>query len=464
MSTVIERIGQYVGSLKFEDLTEEVIDYAKRILLDTLACAYCGLENEPARMVLKTVQDLNGGKQATIFGRGIKSSVQLAALANGVAIRYQDYNDVYIGRCWVGHPSDCIATLLAVAEWQKRSGRDFLRALVAAYEVQMRFSDLPVPRNLWHRGWHHSAMSAYSGAAGAGVLLGLDADRIAHALALSGARSNTFAQIRHGDIPMDKALSAPIIATQSIIYTLLAQQGFTGCTTLLEGPYGFRHAVAGDVDVEPLVPQSGEFRMLKVGLKAYPIEGMMPAMVEAAIRIKNEFNVIPEEIESIRILSFEDALIKPHFNKSKPSPKSKLSPTTKEKADHSFYYCVAVALVAGECTFPQFTDEWLRNPAVGALMAKMECEEKPEFTVLFRKENARPGAVEVKTKRGVFYREVLNPFGDPRNPMAWADVTKKFMTQAEPVLGSKLAQSVVDKTYSIEKDSDLSALAEMLGG
>src|SRR4051812_4195451 len=126
MKTVIERIGEYVADLKYQDLTPEVIDYGKRILLDSLACAYGGLDNEPSRMVLNTVRELEGGPQATLFGRGIKTNAQLAAVANGTSIRYQDYNDVYIGSGWSGHPSDCIATLFAVGEWKKHSGRDLL--------------------------------------------------------------------------------------------------------------------------------------------------------------------------------------------------------------------------------------------------------------------------------------------------------------------------------------------------
>ncbi|OGA38935.1 MAG: hypothetical protein A3G24_12395 [Betaproteobacteria bacterium RIFCSPLOWO2_12_FULL_62_13] len=458
MGTIVERIGQYVAGLEFEDLNDKVVDYAKRILLDTLACAYGGLDNEPARMVLNSVEELSGKGQATLLGIGTKATAPLAAIANGVAIRYQDYNDVYIGSGWTGHPSDCIATILAVADWKKCSGRELITALVAAYEVHMRFSDLPVPKLLWHRGWHHSAMCAYSGAAGVSRLLGLNAAQTANALALSGARSNTFAEIRRGDIPMDKALSAPIVASQSIFYALLAAQGFTGSRTLLEGDYGFRHAVAGGADVEPLVPEKGDFRLLKVALKPYPVEGMTPAMIEAAIKIRNDYAVRPDEIEAIRILSFEETLIKPSWDPSK------LAPTTKETADHSFHYCVAVALIAGECTARQFTDEWLGNPMVKALMARTRLEEKPELTRIFRQENARPAAIEVKTSRGVFYREVLYPHGDPRNPMTWADVKQKFMRQAKPILGETLAQEVADKVYSLEKLADISVLAEMLGG
>ena len=457
MSTVIRRIGEYAADLGPQDISDAIVDYTKRILLDSLACGYGGLESEPARIVRHSVAELDGGSQATLLGMSTRANAQFAALANGVAIRYQDYNDVYFGPAWTAHPSDTIATVLAAAEWCGRSGLDFLLGIVIAYEVQMRFSDLPVPKNLWHRGWHHTVACAYAAAAGAGRMLGLDGSQIGHAMALSGARSNTLAEIRHGDIPMDKALSAPIVASQAILYALLARRGFTGCGSLLEGPYGFGKTVAGGVDVEPLVPQRGDFRIMKIGLKPYPVEGMTPAMVQAAIELRNEHHLDPAEIESIRILAHEEAVTKPSWDDRK------LAPSTKETADHSFYYCVAVGLVAGECTSEQFSDEWLRNAAVAKLMAVTTLEAKPELTALFR-QGARPAAVEVKTRRGVFYREVPYPKGDPRNPMTWADVTKKFLTQAEPVLGDKLARQVVDRTGGIEKEADMRAFAGLLAG
>ena len=457
MSTVVRRIGEYAASLRWEDFDAKVVDYAKRILLDSLACGYGGLHSEPARMVRKSITELDAsGAQATVMGTGTKANAQFAALANGVAIRYQDYNDVYFGPAWTAHPSDTIATVLASAEWRNRSGRDFLLGMIIAYEVQLRFSDLPVEKNLWHRGWHHTAACSYAAAAGAGRMLGLDGPQIANAMALAGARSNTFSEIRHGDIEMDKALSAPIVASQAILYSLLARQGFTGCSTLLEGPYGFGTAVAGGVDVGPLVPERGDFRIMKIGLKPYPVEGMTPAMVQAAIELRQEHKLVPDEIQSIRIFAHEEAVIKPSWDAHK------LAPTSKETADHSFYYCVAVGLVSGECTSEQFTDRWLKDPAVARLMKVSTLEAKPELTALFKK-GARPAAVEVTTRRGVFHREVLYPKGDPNNPMTWDDVTEKFFKQAEPILGRKTAQEVVERARGIETEENVRSFAELLG-
>lgn len=457
MSTVAERMGAYVADLSMKDIPPEVIDYAKRILLDSIACAYGGMDSEPAQIARAAAAELSGASHATVWIDGSFASAPLAALVNGVAMRYQDYNDVYFGPAWTAHPSDNIATLFAVAEWKKCSGAQFLLSMITAYEVQMRFSDLPVPKNLWHSGWHHTSACAYAAAAGVSKLLKLDALQSANAITLAGARSNTFAEIRHGDIPMDKALSAPIMASQSILYALLAQRGFTGCATLLEGPYGFRTAVAGGVDVEPLVPKVGDFRLLKIALKPYPVEGMTPAMVQAAIELKLEHRIDPAEVQSIRILAHEEAVTKPSWDEKK------LAPTSKETADHSFYYCVAVALAAGKVTSEQFSDKWLRDPTVASLMSKTRLEATPELTALFR-QGARPAAVEITTARGTFYREVLYPRGDPHSPMTWEHITTKLGEQARDRLTPVSLERMVERAQRIDSEDDLSAFASLLAG
>lgn len=456
MPTIVEQIGDYARELTFRDLDPGTVDYAKRLLLDGLACAFGGLEGEAVRIVRDCVNDLGGAAQATLFGQGKKTSVVLAALANGVSLRYLDYNDIYFGPAWTAHPSDMTAALLATAEWCGRSGQEFLAAMVLAYEMQMRFSDLPVVRNLWHEGWDHSTSCAYASAAGIAKLLGLDGPRIAHAMALSGARANTLSEIRAGDIPMDKALSAPAAAANSVLYGLLAQRGFTGCRTLLEGRHGFRHAVAKGAEVEPLVPAKGRYLINKVGMKPYPVEGMSIAVVQAALEIKKEHEVRAEEVESIRILTHQEAITKPSWTPEK------LKPTTKETADHSYHYCVAVALVAGEVTPAQFSEEWLRNKTVARLIGVTRIEATPKLTEIYR-QGHRPAAVEVKTPRGVFLREVPYPLGDPKNPMSWDDVARKFIAQAEPVLGNRATREVIEQTRSLEKVANMRSLVEQFG-
>jgi 2-methylcitrate dehydratase len=457
MPTVVERIAEYANGLTYEDIDATTRDYAKRVLLDALGCAFGAIEGEPVRIVRRVVKELGGSPQATLIGQGQKTSTHLAALANGVAIRYLDFNDVYFGPAWTAHPSDATGSLLAVAESQGRSGRDLLTALVLTYEIQMRFSDLPVARNLWHEGWDHSCSCAYASATGVAKLLGLDTQRIAHAIALSGARANTLSEIRVGDIPMDKALSAPAAAANSVLYGLLAKEGFTGCSTLLEGRFGFKNAVAKGADVEPLVPEKGVFLINKVGLKPYPVEGMTIAMVQAGVEVGIENKIKPEEIEAVKIITHEEALTKPSWG-----PK-KLRPTSKETADHSFPYCVAVALVAGECTPEQFSQRWLNDATVARLISITTMVSTPEMSAIYKRGH-RPAAVEVTTRRGSFIKDIPYPTGDPKNPMPWGQVVKKFFPMAATVIGKEKAERCVAKIEKLEEMKNVAELAELISG
>jgi 2-methylcitrate dehydratase len=140
----------------------------------------------------------------------------------------------------------------------------------------------------------------------------------------------------------------------------------------------------------------------------------------------------------------------------------KFKPVNKETADHSFYYCTAVGLVAGDCTSEQFNDRWLQDADVARLMALCTLEAKPELTALF-KQGGRPAAVEVKTARGVFHREVLYPKGDPNNPMTWDDVTRKFRKQSEAIITPAVADEIVTRVSAMERETDMRDFARLLG-
>lgn len=457
MATVVEAIGDYAARLRYDDVPPEVLDYAKRLCLDGLACLYAGIDSEPALLVEQTVVAAGGEAHATIIRSGRRISAQHAALVNGVALRFPDFNDIYYGPAWAAHPSDSLAALLAVGEWRQRSGRELLAAMIVAYEIQLRFSDLPAERNFWHRGWQHTAACAYASAAGIGKLLGLDGTRSAHAIALSGARANTFSEIRRGRIAMDKALSEPLAASNSVFAGLLAEAGFTACLTILEGPYGFQQAVAGGIDVASLVPRPGEFRVPRIGIKPYPVQGMTPALVQAALELREAHGIDPADIEAVRLFVPEEAVTKPSWDPTK------LAPGDKETADHSFHYCVAVALVAGEVTTAQFTRRWIDDPAVHALIGRMTLHARDDLTDLYR-QGTRPAAIEIRTARGTHGRDVPYPKGDPRNPMTWDDVARKFLQCASARLGDSRAIEIVDRARALEKERNIGDFVQRLAG
>ena len=160
-------------NLRYEDLPDDVIRIAKRTILDTFGCAFGGYTAGPSKIAMKLASDVNSKQAATVLLSGIKTSPELAVFANGVMIRYLDFNDAYVSQMnGAGHPSDTIAALLTAAELRQRSGRDLITATVLAYEVFCKIADV---FDYLGNGIDHSTITGMGAVVGAGQLMGLTA-------------------------------------------------------------------------------------------------------------------------------------------------------------------------------------------------------------------------------------------------------------------------------------------------
>src|SRR6516225_4050882 len=187
-----EKLARYATTLRYEDLPEDVIRIAKRTILDTLGCAFGGYSAGPSKIAMKLAGDVNSKQPGTILLSGIKTSPELAVFANGVMIRYLDFNDAYVSQMnGAGHPSDTIAALLTAGELSQRSGRDLITATVLAYEVYCKIGD--VFDYLGH-GVDHTTVTGMGAVVGAGKLLGLTPEDMVHAIGIT-VGGNTATQI-----------------------------------------------------------------------------------------------------------------------------------------------------------------------------------------------------------------------------------------------------------------------------
>src|SRR5206468_131152 len=135
MTTLVEQLSRYASGLAFNDMPPEVVHQAKRLIVDTVGCALGGYWSEPARIARDLASTVRSSEPVTLIGSGERTSLDLATFANGVAIRFLDFNDGYTSTGESGHPSDSIAAVLSTAELRRRSGREALTATVLAYEV-----------------------------------------------------------------------------------------------------------------------------------------------------------------------------------------------------------------------------------------------------------------------------------------------------------------------------------------
>jgi len=453
--SVLEAMAALAHSVQFEELPNGVIAAAKARVLDTLGCAFGALHSDVGRAVRRMTAECGGAVQSTLIGSGEKTSAPLATLVNGSLLRYLDSNDYYFSRD-PAHPSGNLAAALAVGEWRRRSGRDLIAALVAAYEIHLRLCDYAGEPSLWRRGWHHATNAQFSSAAAAARLIGADAPRTAHAMAIAGSHQNTLAQLQSGAISMIKGTAEGWVAKAGVEAALLAHHGVTGPLELMEGAAGWAASVAGAVDFEGLcAPLQGRYRLIETSIKPYPAVATATAPIRAAIELHRAGLPAPEDIERIVVRLPAFALATPSAHAARRYP------AHIESAQHSFYYCTAIALLEGACGTDQFAAAKLVSPSVRDFLAKVELQDDAEFTALWPQ--SAGGAVELHLRDGTSRsHRCPYPPGHPRLALTEEELGAKFHDYADPVLTRTAALALRKAVYDLEACDDLSEFTRLL--
>src|SRR5262245_47151254 len=241
--TLLGRLACRWSGIGFADLPAEVTWVGRHCLLDWCGCALAG-SGEPLAQLLR--DELGGDGPATVLGSGRTATARDAALANGAAGHALDFDDTHTRM--PGHPTaPVLPAALAVSEEIDAGGERLLTALVVGIEVECRVGALLAPGH-YGAGWHATGTVGTIGAAAAVAhLLGLDAERTAHALALAATQA---AGLKASFGTMAKPLHAGKAATDGLLAARLAARGFTGNPAVLEAPQGLA-AAAGRVTPDP---------------------------------------------------------------------------------------------------------------------------------------------------------------------------------------------------------------------
>lgn len=354
---VARKLAELVHGIRFDTLSAEVVAESKRRVLDAIGCAFGGFAAGPSQAARAVAKELGGKPEATIWGVAERTSCDRAALANSTMLRYLDYMDSHAGpdAC---HPCFNIPPVLAVAERVGASGKDLLAALVAGYEIQIRFQDSCV---VGKRGWFSGMYLAYSVPLATGLLLGLDVDRLTQAVAISASHGNTLAAQSHGRIPASKSIADGMVSSIGITAALLAQRGVTGPEDVVESPAGFALAVAERLDTEKLLAPAAEYRVMEVNTKWFNTVRVAQTAVTGVFGIMDKHGLTWRDIESL-VIHLPTGEFTSHDGVW--NGPSRLRPTTRDSANHSPIYSVAVASVDRVLGPDQYVDAKLSNPDV----------------------------------------------------------------------------------------------------
>jgi 2-methylcitrate dehydratase len=459
MDPALARIADYAHALRFEDLPNAVVHDAKRRLIDTLGCGVAAFDAEPARIaralavrarVTAGTTDVTATGGASVLGSVDRSLPELAAFANGVMSRYLEGNDVFPG---AGHPSDCIAAVLAAGEAAGAGGRILLTSVVLAYEV---YHHLFRALRLRDKGLDYVLYTAGASAVGAAKAMGLPRERIGHALAIAVTANLGLAATRRGHLSMWKGTAGPDAARNGVFAALLAARGMSGPGGAIEGGHGLKE-IAGRFEASPLGGEGGksapEFAILQADHKSLLTEYHSQAPITAALRLHAK--VPAEQIAAVVIHSYRFTV-----NEIGSDPE-KWHPTTRESADHSLPFIIAAVLIDGAFSDAIFSEERLRDPRIHALADKIAVREEAEFTRVFPQQI--PCRIEITTRSGERHSASVDyPRGHHRDPMSDAELTAKFRALAGRTLPEAQLERALDLLWHFERADSVRPVFEAL--
>jgi len=414
-SSRVEELARFVCRSCWEEISEAAREQLKLRVLDSLGVALGALDGEPVKMVGEQVQEFGGAPLCTLIGAG-KSAPDRAALYNGALVRYLDFNDSYLAPGETCHPSDNLAPVLAAAEYAHADGRTLLTVLAVAYQIQNRLSEVAPVRA---KGFDHTTQGAYAVAAGVSRALGLDEQRTANAIAIAGTSLNTLRVTRTGALSHWKGLAYPATAFAATHAAFLAMRGVTGPREVFEGNKGFIDAIAGPFEIDWSREDLESVR--RTILKRYNAEIHSQSAIETLLELRSEHGLTGAEMQRIELDTFQVA-----FDIIGGGEEgSKYEVHSKEQADHSLPYLLAVALLDGQVLPEQYLPERIAGDDVRQLLRRVDVRPDPELSERFPAQHSARVRLHLRDGR-VLEREQHNYEGFHTRPMGRDAVRAKF--------------------------------------
>lgn len=437
--TQAEQLAAFVVRSSFESISEAARQQLKIRVLDALGCAIGALDSEPIRLIRAQTEDFGGAGRCTLIGGG-QTAPDRAAFYNSALVRYLDFNDSYLAKGETCHPSDNLCALLAAAEYANRSGQEFLTALAVAYQVQCRLCDVAPVRA---KGFDHTTQGAYAVTAGVSKVLGLNTTKTAHAIAMSGSSFNALRVTRTGALSHWKGLAYPNIAFCCTHVAFLAMRGITGPLEVFEGNKGFMDTIAGRFVID--WSQESLDRVTHTILKRYNAEIHSQSAIDGVLELKRECGFTAVEVAHVEIEIFDVA----YHIIGGGEEGDKTIVRTKEEADHSLPYMIAVAILDDRVMPEQYRPERIQRHEVQTLLKKIAVRPLEAYSQRFPGEMPCRIMVSLHDNR-VFVKEKKDYEGFHTNPMRWETVVQKFERLSGPHTDAPLRLKIIDAVADMD--------------
>jgi 2-methylcitrate dehydratase len=439
MMTQVERLAKYATRASFADLSAESRKQLPIHILDSLGCCIAALGAGPVQACRDQVAEFGGTGPCALIGGGQANPIY-AAFWHTALVRYVDFMDNFLAQTETCHTADNFGVALTIAELVGGSGKDLMLGVALGYTVQSRLVD---HADFMTSGFDHTSQLAFSLNAAAGRLMGLSERQIAHAIAMAAASDASFAVIRAKPLSQWKGLASAQSALGAMNTLFLARRGVEGPLQVIEGAMGIDHLLRMKINID--WDKQGYEGVVESTIKKYNSMIHTQSAVYCMVELAKQNKIDPSKVVSIEAEVFQLAY---DFAGGGLYGVDRVI-QTKEQADHSLPYLLAVALLDGDVQPAQFKPDRIAKPDVQALLKKVSVRPNHEYTEEYP--GKMPAKITVRLQDGkVIEHEVQDYPGLASRPFTWEDSVEKFDRLVAGRADDALSREIKDAVRSVE--------------
>src|SRR5712671_6068198 len=439
---VTRTLARYVVNSRSADIPDAVKREGVRSILNWLGCAVGAARHEAVEAALAALIPFAGPAQASVLGREDKTDILTAALLNGITSHVFDFDDTHLPT--IIHPAGPVASaILAIAEMQQVSGKDFLNAQILGVETECRIGNAVYP-NHYDVGWHITGTAGVFGSAAAvGKLLKLNEQQMVWALGLAASQP---VGLRESFGSMNKSFNPGRAASSGIFAAMLASKNFTSSDGMIEAKRGWANTISTKQDYNEITGDLGKRYEASLNTyKPFACGIVMHPAIDAAIQLRNENKLTADQVERVELKVHPLVL----------ELTGKKTPREGLEGKFSIYHAVAVAIVEGAGGEKQFSDRAVADPTIVALRGKVIPTITPGI------DPAQVDMTIVLKDSRALNRRIEHAIGSVEMPMTDKQLETKFTDLADGIIPAPSIRRVMDACWNVETLPNAAEIAKM---
>ena len=452
-------VANFVHKTKFKNIPKEVVELAKKHILDGFGLALSGSVARTGNYLFAHIKKSSAKGKATVIGSKMKVPTHFAALANGVGIHSDDYDDTQLAvakdRVYglLTHPTaPCLPSAFAEGEVNKINGKDFLNSYLIGVDVECKISEAMSPRHYQH-GFHSTATcGTFASASAAAKIRKYDHNKILRSLGIAASLS---AGLRENFGTMTKPLHAGRAAESGVIACDLVRYGWSSTDKILESPRGFFQAHGGGYDINALKGKLGRpwtFKSPGISIKPHPCGSLTHPGMTKMLELIKKYDIKPEQVVKVDVgtnHNMQNALI--HHR-----------PKNEFQAKFSMEYSMAILLIDRRAYIPEYQDKRINKSDVQQMLKKVNFYKNKIAEAAGYDKMTTIIDIYLKNGKKISGRGDFGK-GSPAIPMTYDEVADKFLGCTEfarwPLSKSK---KIIETVRNLEKVKDIRILGRLL--